>query len=731
MALYNTDQVAELVRKEAALQGVPPELAVALLKAENSGFDKDGKITTRQQIDTETVSGKNARGVMQVIPETVAGLVNTGYLSANTDLNSVEGQVKAGIATIKEARDRGITSPMEQAAYYNGGQAALNTFRVNKGNLNGETAGYLRKVAFHLGGSVDDETSTDSSTGSTGNTTSTTSSRTGTSSTRRTLPPEIADSLITKNNQVSALNATNIAQLQTLVQGILGNADTTKTAIDSSATAKTEVDKLALQKAGIEQDSKNNVLSAAGINLNDSNNILAKNMETITRNNAERTELSTQITALKSKDMLTDPVGWLMDSVKQLPLIARHNALLVERNNAIGNIEQAQRIATNQTAIQPANLKNVYNDMALASANQNYAAASLEKAKVTGVAQAQVANTIIHQSNLAGEDFTKDLRLGELLGTSTTVSTMEGEKESQSDKDAQQLLDRVNLVQRSMGLPAFNKLTFSMLDKDKKQLLLDAAMFSPKSQEGSFRIGKTPSEAVSYIYSTWGTNGLQSMQEQAPAAAQLYTHIIRQGEATATALKNAAALNPGGQEAHILKGAKNDREVIEEGIKKWTDKIEKEVEPKNNYLGLSTDNPYKLQYQVAGSRKELAGNPYGQFAAAQQKQAPGVKLDDTVMLTKALADITTGKQDVGTVAKNLQEFYVKGTTAQYTDMRMNQFGFKPIESYPVATAIYTLQSRPVNLFSRESIENFLVQQVAASKSVNREGTFGTGFGGFR
>jgi hypothetical protein len=146
-----------LIDEEAKRQGVDPALVRAIFVAENSS---DGVLRPDRQvalgtqgITPETGKPSGALGLFQVVPTTLRGLIKQGYVPPTINYSTLQGQIEAGVAAVKEAaatsqRVVGKFDPLAAAAQYVNGGAGLAGY-IGKGEMPNQPRGILRKFQGH------------------------------------------------------------------------------------------------------------------------------------------------------------------------------------------------------------------------------------------------------------------------------------------------------------------------------------------------------------------------------------------------------------------------------------------------------------------------------------------------------------------------------------------------------------------------------------------------------
>lgn len=725
----NIAVLGQQVEEEARRQGVDPNIARGLLLSENSYFDRGGNLVTNGSVDPRTVSPKQAAGVMQVTPPTAQELMKGGFLDPDTDLSQSPGQIKAGVATIKELNSRGITAPFEVASAYNGGNAALSDVRGGK-TPNPETADYLRKFSKHTGLAMPDllppsSTPTDGSPVSSGTvatpkvgvdgvTSISSMQKEGASTSNRVFPPGILEAVTKNADAFNGLSSDLQGQLLRMQQQITGNLGVAGGAAADIGTAKTQADK-AQETIDLATDTnRQNMLAMFGTTPNDPDNVIGRNMSVINTVQPQRDALQSQIAQLKSgRSFLSDPVGWFMSGLQLQPLVAKHNALVSQETAAVNNISEAQDLTRQQTLIQSPVLAEGIRQRALAQANLNVADAKMKQTELSAGSMGAISRTLMDMDSIGGTQLAHAVQVADLQAERISVSSTTGQRETQTDRDQIEQLADVNKVITTYGQDPIKLLVWKGMNQEQKQNLIELSRF--KANKDGTVAGPTPGVALGNFYNAFGNSGLAKVSENAPIVAKTMATTIDEGRKAVAALEVQAANPVPTPEKYDaidkLRHAKNDTERTALGIDIWYAKTIKPELSKQDYMQLSDTNPYKFNYTIAPTAAALADNPYAQYTLDPPK---GIKVNDQVILSKAVADVGSNPGSVGQVAQQLTDFYKKGSDFQRRETNMTQLGFPTNpNSYPLVAKVNTLNPLPVNMFDRQSVENWLIRQSVA------------------
>lgn len=686
-------QLSAAVEREALNQGVDPVLARSIFQTENFG---------KQRVDPQTISPAGAFGVMQVMPPTYKSLVQQGYLSPTTDPTSVEGQIRAGVAALKERMNAGITKPVELAISYNGSPQVLETYRKT-GVLPAETTEYIKRFSSIYSPGATVGTDLFSPNGGSGSSSPLTSSRQSTTTVNRNIPEDFKQGMLDASSNYSDFADTAKAQISGLSASLLKSGGAAKTAAEEEGKAKVELTgaNSAIDLAKVANS--NNILNAFGINLNEGDNRIQENMKIIARTQAERTQLADKIATMQSASPLSDPVGWLTNLIPQSVAISRHNALVRQENGALQNISELQDMAAKQSQLQPAVVEQALQQKQLAEAHVAKAEADAKIAGIENTTTMQLAHNLIEMSNIQSQDINQRTSIARVLFERQTQNLMIGEHDKAVQAEQDKLLP-VNTMVASLGLSPFTPTTFKGLPKDTQERLVEAGQFN--------RWGKTPAEAITTLHTILGDSGFAQLAQKKPVQGEFLRSTIEGGQRALTSAMAESATNPALQH-ELSKLGPEDR--LQYGIAKWS-ADQKALLKKNDYSTLPTDSPYRLNFNYAANLTQLKDNSIAKFVreyAPQGVAQANIVMDDKTILQKAVADATLNPNSTKKIAADLRAFYEVGYLQQNMDRGMTSLGYEVPRNYPVWAKANTASALPVQMMNTADIERWLTMQVAA------------------
>jgi hypothetical protein len=690
MAVLDRTLIEQQLEKEAREQGVDPKVARAILHAENGGA---------RSIDTETTSPAGAVGIMQVTPSTLAGLRRLGFIPQDLDYSTPQGQIKAGVAAIKERMAAGITGPVDLAVSFNGSPVVYKAFKAGQ-PVPAETTKYIANFTKAFGGdgmaddAYDDSTTTPVT--RVPNKGTATSQGFRTSSSFTVLPADIEEGIMKSMNRASGLIDQLLVKLPTYNEQIEGLTKKQTEAMQQAGEAQATV---FTNKGNIEiaeVRNRENVLSTYGININakdEAGNLAQQQaLATIKQMEAIRGPLADQIAVLKGTNPLDDPAGWLLNNFKALGLEQTYNAVDNRQQQAIKHLTEVQALATRQAAIQPADVTESIQLRSYAEAQYARAKATADIAQTESVAKQHIARSMTEQLNLVNADLSHRLAVARLYSEKFSLSQADVAR-TKAEKEEQDYFNVLNMFGDTFGMKPLNKVSIKLFDKE----TMDS--FARAAHTGSFQ---NMGEAVSTMHKLIGDNGFAKLQKESPVLGDFLVDAVKGGQAELDKLYEKDRVN--GTSNPLFKVYKTDKERMELGIDLWQKAREEELLFKD-YSKLSTDNPRKIDYARANSLPELASNS----VTTLTKNFKGV-VSDQLIINNAVASAINDPTTIPKLAQDIATYYRTATESRAGSQGLSQYGWKKEKSisYPV---VYD-KSR-VDMFNPAQIEQQLTIQYAA------------------
>lgn len=672
-------QVAmNMVRKEAALQGVDPDHAATLMGIENRG---------NSTVSTDTMSPAGAQGIMQVMPATRMALEKQGFLPLGLDYSKPENQVKAGVAAMKEVQSRGITDKIEQALSYNASPAVLEAYRAGK-PIPAEAAEYIKIYANKIGAKMPSY-----------------SERSSGSTSSVSMPEDMAQGIKDSQAKFSTAAGGFQTQMEALMQQMTGISSNTQDAVkkggDAAATVATTGGDIEAAKLDRAQEN----LNFFGINPADDGSAIFKNQQTLLAAKAQRSGLQEQISTLRSTNVLSDPLAWIVNNFKALPLIEQDRAIGAKEAYALKNISELQAIAHNQSALQPAQVQEQIKAQALAQATVAKADAEAKIGQLQGANLQVQARTLQENLNIMQADVQTRVAAARLfmernrdawgMGTGTAA-----------DKAAEDKLAPINQALKSLNpdFKPFNAETYKSVNPELKSRL---------DLLSTGKLGNDLGEAVSTLHQVFGVNGIQGIMQTNAPLGLLLTNAAKGGTDALRAMEGKIEGDKTGmtKEPPDLRQAKTPQDRLEWGIRQWQAEKLQELAIRDN-TKLKTDNPYKVNLAAMSRLPELKGNTFAKYIQESLAKSPpgsNMVVDDRAVFSQAAAMVSTGA-DINAVSNQLEELYIKAYKAQTSTSSTTTMGLPYKPDYVLRMAI-TGEPRPVQALNAVDIKRWLTEQI--------------------
>lgn len=664
MSTYRMADVVPLIAAEAERQGVDPKLAIAHFVAENTS---DGVLKPEKQVSLNTQGiGPNGKpsgavGLFQVVGQTLKGLRDQGYIPANLNYATLEGQVQAGVAAVKESQKvGGGEDVMAGAAQYVDGAAGLRGYR-GAGPMPTQTAGYLPKIARSMG-----------------------MTWSGTAK----LPVETKGA-VTDNMAVfqSTLDK-NLPMLRAMGVEQDGIAANLKGAISEGAAANAAGITAASDREAATVNRDNDLLGVFGLRRDD----LVENMTKVSAAEHEMQKMKPTVDALMSMNPLQNPVKWIAAQFQLGSLVPQYNALVQNRDSAAQAIQLRQGLDARQRELTPAITIQQISAEARAKLELNAANAKADLAKVDMQNIAGRTKFLSEELNWAQTGAQMSISNARLMAEQLNLQMHEREEKAKADQ-----LIKINLWRLGLGAPEITTMAqFNALPKDQKDFMINSA--------GS---GTTPGRAITAIKEFGSLPSLQRNRDTAAMGdtVALVVDSIRQK------LDPNLPENAGKKENDILEFQ------VDKQVRAWRDEMKT-----GNMLNVSSNNPFRMKADIFARAPGLEDNSIAKFVLGEGKNLP--QMGEKEILAKAVGQVRAG-QDVDKTTQELYDFFSKGTEFQFKSKGMGTLGFdsrtyKGDRSYAIGDNVFGWRDTtfgdkyaakaPIQMLNPTSVKNFLVAQ---------------------
>lgn len=387
---YTMAELAQLYEKEAKVQGVDPQTAVAIFVAENS--DK-GALVPNRRISTKTTSRMGATGVGQVMPAQAQGLIKQGYLPKDIDLSSVEGQVKASVAAIKELQDRHGPDPLRIAVGYNANWKSNKLFDAT-GQLPAETIKYIHKVGSFL--KIDAKTWWQ-------NKTQKKAAVIDGAPMTSPLLDEAASSFANASKAGDDLISL-MKQALNMHQDIIGEEIDQNTqiagALDRMAKGAQTVSQVNAEAENKQDANKRAKTQFFGLNTDSEDSRVSRYNKQLAVADQLLSAVLPEIAKVQDINPATDPMGWLVGQFKLRALSPKMDTALKMKQAALSSISQLQQITKDQISLEPAYLEDQRQRLIEASVDRENAQLTIKKAELDERLRTKRLNTLAHEITL-------------------------------------------------------------------------------------------------------------------------------------------------------------------------------------------------------------------------------------------------------------------------------------------------------------------------------------------
>lgn len=722
MAKLALQDVLDMVDEEADKMGVDPDLGKAIVVAENFNKEAVGKALAAPQkysIDTERVSPKGARGIMQVMPATYDALKQQGFLPSDHALTSdPRTHIQAGLAALKEITKRLRTSDTSTiAADYNAGPRGSKTFAAG-GNLPAETSDYLNKVSLaSTTYTANDPKAAQRDVRASDNEADAGDISKDLHSTVSggMLPRATAGATYRTQTSVADLDATldvlknNGIRVNEFIDKITRGRDEEAAAYQEVAR-QTEAAGRAGQEAAVanatvqaaNSQMRERILNMLSLNTRDSDNAIARNISEFQALDDQRKVLKEDIDRRMGVGIFDDPLQWLVNQTLLPGTVARHNAMAQNQNDLIHKTEVLQKIASDQEGIDVAASADQIAHTGVALGNEKAAKANAEAAMAkaqASSASARAAATIAGLLDTGTRITIEAARLRKIID-----SERAGGKSPQEQEDEQTFLEGARKISAMIGGdPAqVNMAFFKRLNSKSK----DA--WATRIQK--MNVGDDIYEALAFVDQFGNAQRLR-----ATGSAEFANMLVAMKEH----VRNKAQLLSADYTARGEK-VPPPADLMKEGA----NSLESEFfASRENMLVATKYNPYLANHSaMATSWKGDPGNPVYKFARISA--ANNIKLNDQQMFSAVVNAVENGKLTPRDAAQAVSEYWGEIIARNNTSRSPNLLGLQLQDDYKILPAE---SRRAIDLTNPGQVENLFISRIAAKKSAESLG-FGAVYG---
>lgn len=705
MSSFSMGDLIPLIQQESVAQGMDPATVIAHFIAENTSdgkLDPKRKVSlTTQGITPETGKPSGALGLFQIVPTTLKGLMRNGLIPANLDYNTLEGQIKAGVAAVKEAQQvaanrLGKPDVYAGAAQYVNGNAGLQGY-LGTGAMPAQAAGYLKKIAAALGEGSGPQVA------SWGR-----ENRTPTP-----IPPDssvVADkSSTTVSSMLKAsgdsvdefkkIAASNLELLKAMGVNLDAATQQATQASQETAAATTAAAQAAAAREADKLRRDQNVISVFGLDAASKDSALIADMAKQASQQQVADSLKPQIDSLMAMDPLTNPIKWIAAQFQLGSLVPKYNAAIQNRNQLRSNIDSQIATATAVQQITPAiTLDTIHREMQ-AKSQLAAAAAKADAARFTAENINAHARFISEEMQWAAQTSAMSASQARLYMESVGIA-----KDEEAKKDEQAMLDRINRVRLSYGAPAISLREFKFLPKDQQEALINANP-SPAS----------PGEGILNLKQFGDVNALSQQQGNTAMSEQVNSIMDKVKQK----YDQERMMNARGE-----KPDETLKRVINDQYKVWRAEI-----ASGDMTRASSDNPYRINAVQASQTPGLEANSIALWVKDTAKTLPADSIKEKEILSQAIGQIAAGVS-VDKVANDVAEFYSKGYEYQFKSRGLGTLGFdsntyQGKKYYGVHSDVFGFWQRmfgapsvnkPIDLTNATSVKHFLIETTVKAQA---------------
>jgi len=711
MADFSLQDVLAEIDRQAPQIGVDAKMMKALAIAENTG---SGSMKGKTTYSGSAVSPVGAQGIMQVMPDTAAGLQKAGFLPASWKYNpeDLPSQIQAGLAAAKEmsGRMKDPTDINELGAMYNGGNAGHRAYKSgNLAALAPETQQYLKKLGvatMELGGNNPSAFTASGSPASS----SASRSSSSTSTTRNQMDPGLLSSYL---NEVTGMVMPGGA-FENTAEGLakasadrqVANAALLDAITSAGAAEGQKVQAVAtLSAAGAAK--RQAILTRMNLDPAATDGEMDRALSTINSTDAKLQQLKPEIDARMSVGFFDNPLQWLVNQTRLPGMVAEYNGVVSTQNDSISRFKNLSGIAATQQSLS-----------ANTEADQILAAGQAGAAATAAQAQKDLAAAKIQNSSANAMDALRELQLRQqavqvkgaaVAMTKQSITERESEREAAAQTAKEQLeIDNVNKIILAAGGSAITPGQYKGLPAAVKEKLLSNAT--------SAKFGKDFSESFEFIRNN-GNAAVMAKSGSAAVIPWMQGTLADVGKDLENRAKEAKARGATFKGDKELPAALDAKAAIygEEG--------------RTDMRTASANNPMKIDYKVAASLPALENNS---LAIWLKKYGPGgteqtmETVDENRIIAKFSQAIREGTMTPAHAVQQITQFYPVASANQAASTRYEMFGLdKPVKTYAVRVKV-GVDTVSIDLGNPSQVENALVRKAAYDSAV--EST--RGFQGF-
>lgn len=694
MSQWN-DQITEVEKQ----LGIPTGLLAAIAAVENKSGDPN-------VVSTAAYEGSRggAVGVMQIMPETFAGLKRLGKLPQNADIRDPISNILAGGLVLKEGLEKSGGDIKKAIAYYN-----TSPKRALSGDWLPETRAYVPKVLNKYSGSQDlSGPFMEKGTMDTQTTTSPNSfaDASGLESAARELMLNLMG-----NNVVRVQTGTDLA---TSLQEIKAQGTTAANSALAAGEASAEGERLRAGRLATLSENMASIMQDLGISPMQKDNFRGQTIAAIDRVAGERGQLRSAITDRQSVGIFDNPIQWLLNQLALPGEIGRHNALLKEQMALENQLDQHNKIAdgdiTRAVAI---------SSQATAEEAKQAAIAKVEKAKQdaatikANTASAEI-QTALQIQTLSNQDVAESEKLYGIYKDAASQKRADEEFElrkkqltaildEKADADIKREDEKLAREAARANLEAFNKFfgrNFTKEDIARLPAALKERFSLAVPLDGV--LGRNFPEALQSVITF---ANIPVMAKQNPTQAGFINDLREEAEHVTNSIK-----------ADKTNQLKKPEELQYAVGQKIGEKFSAGV--KNVALGVYTNgaNPYRAKHMNLLRDPRLADNIVTKVANTSISAGTTAdKIKDNVLFEAMVAKVESGEVPIGVAARNIADYYSAAVA-----MNQKAYAFEilnlPKQTAYLAPVSHGVRTQVTNLADPTVVQNEIMYNLFARQT---------------
>lgn len=696
------EELKPLVAEAAGEFDIPEDSIWRKIRAENSGSVSGA--ANLQQVRTDAVSPKQAKGIMQVTQVALDDVIQNGLIPEGTKLGDLtpKDQVRVGAAYTSLLRNRyGGSTPAVEDAMYNFGPKA----RFQMDRLPTETSDYLKKTGATMAGEND---------------TSSTPPSGGMFDSRALL------SMLLGNNQQSNANIAQGAQEVSAVQkeasvkrtaGVVGQ----QTAIAGAADIAARTAEISYQQRVLGEQLQRAFNLDPSVTGNEIETSLAAAQAAKTARVSARAEYD-QATSV---GLLDDPLQYIVNQIRLPQLAAKNNALADQEDVALENVRNKTSMLTAAKNVLVANTADQMKSVELDAAKNTQ---TLANAKVSEEEAKNLSAVATQKLQLIGITDKMGDNTRATLGTIITLQDREEQaqirnsaKKALSDAKAADAEDiarfdaRLKIVSDSLGMvePMTTKRLRTLQSKKEQEIWSSAAMSGQMGEDLqkslAFYLGNG---SRNQITASGGASTYLTAQKLADAGASYQSTVERMSLATGKKMSSAESKVAGYKlyEDEVTDSMRSPTDKTDLSSSKWDRTYNPYVAPFKSFTGAINVRP-----ELAGLKNNLVTAQITALLSTDTVKGENLTSEQQQQVFGSIAKQVEMKQV--TPAKAAADISVYISAASAWNRQMNGYSLFALpnqESYLfTADGGFGGGRKKIDLMNPGTLENYLIKRAVS------------------